>query len=57
LQTTELPINQIALDCGYQSPSRFSVRFRKRFGISPSAIRTQSNEQNGTENDRIGTAS
>lgn len=39
LQTTTLPIVQIALDCGFASPSHFSESFRKRFGIAPKAIR------------------
>lgn len=40
LQTTELPINRIALDVGYCCPSRFAKRFRSRFGVAPSAIRS-----------------
>lgn len=40
LQTTELPINRIALDVGYACPSRFAKRFRARFGVTPSAIRS-----------------
>jgi len=40
LQSSDLAVNQIALDVGYACPSRFAVRFRKRFGLSPSAIRT-----------------
>lgn len=39
LQTTPLPINQIALECGYQSASRFSERFKKRFHTTPSELR------------------
>jgi AraC-like DNA-binding protein len=39
LQTTRAPILQIALDCGYESPSRFASRFRDRFGMSPSELR------------------
>jgi AraC-like DNA-binding protein len=39
LQSTDLPIASIALDVGYESASRFAMRFRKRFGFSPSAIR------------------
>lgn len=41
LQSTELPVNRIALDVGYACPSRFAVRFRKRFGLAPSAIRSR----------------
>lgn len=39
LQTTCWPINHIALEVGYESSSRFSIRFRQRFGISPMEIR------------------
>jgi AraC-like DNA-binding protein len=41
LQTTSIPITQIAFDAGYLSPSRFAARFRARFGVSPSQIRTR----------------
>lgn len=54
LQTTDLPVNRIALDCGYVSASRFAVRFRARFGIAPSAIRTRGIDRRGIEDDRIG---
>lgn len=39
LQCSAQPVTQIALHVGYQSPSHFAVRFRQRFGFSPSAIR------------------
>lgn len=42
LQSTKLPISHIALDVGYESASRFAVRFRRRFGFAPSAIRGHS---------------
>lgn len=41
LQSSDLAVNRIALDVGYACPSRFAVRFRKRFGLSPSAIRAE----------------
>ncbi|MEC9247204.1 MAG: helix-turn-helix transcriptional regulator [Pseudomonadota bacterium] len=56
LQATETPVNRIALDCGYQSASRFAIRFRKRFGIAPSDIRNRTNEQNSTVSERNGAA-
>ncbi len=58
LQTTDLPVNRIALDVGYASPSRFALRFRARFGIRPSDIRGGGGavERIGAENDRIGAA-
>ena len=40
LQTTDRSISQIALDCGFKTPSHFSDAFRKRFGIVPRAIRS-----------------
>ena len=39
LQVTDLPIGQIALEVGYDSASRFAVRFRRRFAMSPSEVR------------------
>lgn len=39
LQTSALPIGRIATQCGYASPSKFSARFRQRYGLSPSALR------------------
>ena len=40
LQTTNTPITQIALDCGFKTPSHFSDAFRKRFAIRPKEIRS-----------------
>jgi AraC-like DNA-binding protein len=39
LQSTDHPVGHIARDVGYESASRFAVRFRKRFGFPPTAIR------------------
>lgn len=39
LQTTRESILDVALACGYESPSRFAARFRDRFGMSPSELR------------------
>ncbi|RYX99672.1 AraC family transcriptional regulator [bacterium] len=39
LQVTDISISQIAYQVGYESSSRFSVRFKKRFGFSPIAVR------------------
>ena len=38
LQSTDLPVAVVAGEVGYASPSRFALRFKARFGISPSAI-------------------
>lgn len=39
LQATSEPVAGIALAVGYESPSRFAVRFRQRFGFAPTAVR------------------
>ncbi len=58
LQTTELPINRVALEVGYGSASKFAARFRERFGLSPRDIRSSEPEidRTGTEFDRVGAA-
>lgn len=58
LQSTDKPVTAIALDVGYDSPSRFSARFRARFDFPPSAIRghRQDFDRNGTKSDRPGAA-
>jgi len=43
LQTTDNQISEIALDCGFKTPSHFSDAFRKRFGIKPKDIRLAAN--------------
>lgn len=42
LQTTDAQVSQIALECGFKTPSHFSDAFRKRFGIKPNDIRSAS---------------
>ena len=39
LQATSRPVADIAQAVGYESPSRFAVRFRQRFGFAPTAVR------------------
>jgi AraC-like DNA-binding protein len=39
LQSTDMPVSEIASRLGYESQSRFAMRFRSRFGFPPSAIR------------------
>ncbi|QSQ21361.1 helix-turn-helix transcriptional regulator [Pyxidicoccus parkwayensis] len=39
LQNTDTPVLDVAFAVGYDSASRFSARFRSRFGYSPSDIR------------------
>ncbi|MFH1805979.1 MAG: AraC family transcriptional regulator [Pseudomonadota bacterium] len=43
LQTTDVSISRIALECGFNTPSHFSDSFRKRFGIMPKGIRSAQN--------------
>lgn len=39
LQATTQPVSAIALSVGYESASRFAIRFRQRFGFAPTAVR------------------
>lgn len=39
LQATTQPVSEIANAVGYESPSRFAIRFRERFGFAPTAVR------------------
>lgn len=43
LLQTSRPVSRIALDCGYQSASRFSSNFHKRFGVPPSRVQESVN--------------
>ena len=35
IETTTLPVAEIALRCGYDSPSAFTRAFKARYGITP----------------------
>ena len=39
LQSTQTPIYDIVQKCGYSSGSKFSIAFRKRYGVLPSQLR------------------
>ena len=41
LQTTEASITEIALSCGFATPSHFSQAFKQRFGCMLKAIRSR----------------
>lgn len=43
LQTSHAQISEIALECGFKTPSHFADAFRQRFGIKPKDIRLASN--------------
>ena len=55
LNHTELSIDKIALECGYQDPATFSKAFRKMFGIPPGRFRKRIREQMKTIPDRYET--
>lgn len=40
LQTSQARISEIALECGFKTPSHFADSFRQRFGIKPKDIRS-----------------
>ncbi len=40
LQTSNLPITEIALDCGFSTPSHFSQAFKDRFNLRPSDVKS-----------------
>ena len=48
LLQTSLPIYRIAYDCGYQSVSRFTANFHKRFGVPPKQFRESASESERT---------
>lgn len=42
LRTTEIPINNIAVEVGFLQPGSFTRRFRQRYGLPPRSYRRQS---------------
>jgi AraC-like DNA-binding protein len=68
LQSSAMSVTQVAFAAGYASPSRFAVRFRERFGLSPSELRGEDISEvvapkpdryarTGTAHERFGTDS
>ena len=49
LQVTDLSVTQIAFEVGYESPSKFSARFRNRFGFCPGQVRTECRPATATQ--------
>jgi AraC-like DNA-binding protein len=39
LQSSNMPVSAIAASAGFESQSRFAIRFRSRFGFPPTAVR------------------
>jgi len=50
VMSTDMLISQISHACGYQSQSRFSERFKKRFSMSPIELRNSRNAPEGNDN-------
>ena len=46
LVTTDRPVMEIALEVGYENPSKFSAAFRSQYGQSPTAFRAQKRREN-----------
>lgn len=44
LQSSNMPVSAIAASAGFESQSRFAIRFRNRFGFPPTAVRGQRQE-------------
>lgn len=44
LQTTGLPVGEVAQRCGWESHSRFSAVFQERWGVTPSVVRARMKE-------------
>ena len=44
LLSTELPINEIAMECGYENVTYFHTIFKKEFGMTPNEFRLQGRE-------------
>ena len=41
LQSSNMSVSAIAASAGFESQSRFAIRFRSRFGFPPTAVRGQ----------------
>ena len=39
LRTTQLPVAEVALQCGFESPSNFAQAFKRLYGLTPRAYR------------------
>ncbi|MEK8127167.1 AraC family transcriptional regulator [Paenibacillus filicis] len=54
LQTTDQPIREIGLDTGFDNFSYFCKVFKEKFGVTPSAYRSQSGANAGLRSELIG---
>ena len=53
LQETPIAITTLAAKVGYQSPSRFSANFKRRFGLSPSELKLSRQPERLTDNTNL----
>lgn len=44
LQTSEMPVSEVARRCGWDSHSRFTAAFQQRWGVLPSVVRARLKE-------------
>lgn len=49
LQSTSLPVRDVARRVGYTNPSHFARAFRRRYGLSPSTHRNRSRQAARTD--------
>jgi transcriptional regulator GlxA family with amidase domain len=52
LETTELPVTAVCFEVGFESLGSFSSLVRRRFGVSPSALRRNSRIREAPEGER-----
>lgn len=52
LSSTEMPLHEIAVDCGYNDPNYLSTVFKKYFGISPTEYRRKMNSNMENSNEK-----
>lgn len=53
LKNTDLPVNQIAAQVGYENPLTFSKIFKQRYGISPKNYRESAASFPTAQNDCV----
>lgn len=44
LRTTDLPLEQVSQECGFYSPQRFFIQFRRHYGKTPGVWRAENKE-------------
>lgn len=54
LESTRLPLEEIAFRCGYQSAEALSKAFRRQYGIAPGKYRQEARRYDGIAVDQLG---